>query len=1347
MRIIRTIVYLIAFLSCAYSQDLTFKKITSTQGLSHNTVYAIVQDKRGFIWFGTREGLNRFDSYQVKTYYVKDSKLGVSSNKISALLNTGDNLLAGTDNGIYIYQYATDELKEFNPQSNSFAILCLSGAAGKLFAGTSSGLYEISNKHFKLIGEKQAVRAMCVIGDKNLLLSFPARLVLSDFNGRILREFHTSATGLLTQPDSYIFSIYNDRQGGVWLCSNQGLFSYNEKTQEFKRVRFTPDPTQEDNTVRSVSRKKENLYIGTENGLYIYNIQSGVSLNYQQSFVNNPKKLNDKAIYSAYTAKDGSVWLGTYFGGVNYFTSENSRFKILRPVEPGNGLAGKAVSQIMEDRRHRLWIATEDGGITVYDPQKEQFSYINRNTRPFYLAGNNVHAIYEDNSGNIWAGTFLGGLHRFDLKDHTTHVYSHHPHDPNSISNDLVYAIYQDSRGILWIGTQGGLNVFDYKNNCFHLFKPNEFGKRFIYDITEDQNGDMWFCTRQNGVFKYNVATDRLIHYVADGRPGSLSSNQVISTYQDKDHQLWFGTLDGGVCVFNSSEQYFKTYSIKDGLPNNNVYGILQDNKGRMWFSTNKGLSCFNPADKSFTNYDNKAGLPSNQFNFRSYLKRSNGWLYFGSINGLCFFSPETVTSRQSALSVRFTGFQLFNKTIEPGANSILKKQIDDTGIIRLSYYQNVFTINFAAINYTNPGGTNYAYYLEGFEKSWNYVGDRNAVTYTNLSPGDYIFHLKAVDAAGRTISDQRSLLITVDPPFYLTRTAYLLYFVMICLAVWLYSWFIKFLHKKKLEVQIERMEKDKVRILEQHRMNFFTFISHEFKTPLTLIIASIEKFIDDTGQDLKKNNELAIIRNNASRLFKLIQQLMEFRKIETEHASENLTKTDAVKLIREITLSFQTIAAGKQIDLEFSSDKEMFGCYLETDKIERILINLIFNAIKNTEKGGVKIDIHTSETSDEAAILTIKIIDTGRGMAANELEQAFDLFYYSKDKNEQGSGVGLALVHSLIQYLKAEIDIKSQAGSGTEIKLTIPVLKELTDDAAKRTQKKALPGTVSGDGEIVAHETREPEAASGKEAGNTKYSLLIVEDNKELLTFLTRHFSKQYQVMPALNGQAALHKLTKTPPDIIISDVKMPKMDGITLCNKLKGDKRYNYIPLILLSDSSEEGARVTGLDVGADAYLNKPFSMKELELLIGNMIKSRVELRKHITGLGQFPSGKLPENNKDTEFLGRLSLTLEKHFSDPKITIEQIAKELNMSRTLLHLNLKRLMNKSANELLNEYRLKKAVIMLGNNMPVNEISYYCGYSDPNYFSRIFKKHYGVTPLQFKNKGEQKEELVNTSLY
>lgn len=1320
-------ILLIILFHNAFGDNIRFRKITSTQGLSHHTIYAITQDEQGFMWFGTREGLNRFDSRNVKSYYLDTVSLGKSANQVNVLLNHQKSVYVGTNHGLYRYNALQDRLVPYPLESHMPTIHSLSETGDILYVGTAIGLFQIRNGKARILIRGFA-RALCALSKDRILLAVNERLLILDRTGHIERTFMPPPFPVVKTTNFTVFQIHRDPKGRIWLATSQGLYRYDDQSQRFTQLHFAAKENTESNTVRSIAGSREDfLYIGTENGLYIYDLKTGQTANYSQSFTNNPKTLNDQAVYSTFIGKDGSVWIGTYFGGVNYIPVGKEGFQNMVPSDGNNGLRGKAISQLMEDSLHHIWVATEDGGISIYHPKTDSFEYINKNSHPFYLNSNNVHAIHNDGYGNIWAGTFFGGLHRFNTLDKTTTIYTTNSSDAHSLSNNHVYVVYRDSRGTLLVGTQQGLNQFDYKTGKFSLLAPEILGDKFIYDLIEDKNGDLWICTRQDGIYRYKPASKTMKHYTNAGKDASLLSNQIISVYKDRDQRLWFGTLDGGVCVYNFATDSFQHYTTADGLANNNVYGILEDDAGYIWLSTNLGISKWNPHTRKFINYDTKYGLSTNQFNFKSSLKDSDGIFYFGSINGLCYFNPLKALPDKQEYPLVLTGFQLFNKDVHPASDSsILKQQIAYTRNINLSYNQNVFTLSYMAINYVNPGSTKYAYYLEGFEKQWNYVGNKMSATYTNLSPGNYTFHVRTLDDAGNFTGRKRSLNLHITPPFYRSNLAYAFYTFLLGLIIYLYTRFVRFIHQKRMEIQLAHIEREKTEALTQHRINFFTFVSHEFKTPLTLILASIDKFVNDKGIDPKQHRELSHIRKNASKLFRLIHQLTEFRKIDGDNLSVRFSRSDLVAFVRQIVASFETLAQGKSLGISFDSEIDKLVVFFDGDKFEKILSNILSNAVKHTNEGCISVRLQLTVQNNQKMVNFV-VRDTGSGMSATDLKHIFDPFYRSPEhKAITGTGIGMALVNSLVKSLHGSIDASSIPGDGTTISFSLPIYNQLTAQQQEQQHQSVIHTT-------TPTTTNLPTTAHPKEQARCEqHTLLLVEDNKELLHFLSQHFQESYHVMAATNGATAWKKINKTPPDIVISDVKMPKIDGLELCLKLKQNKQLDHIPIILLSDGQDEQLKVEGLDIGADAYIGKPFNLKELELLVANMVKSRIKLREHVVNLGAFASDSVVNNNRNQDFLAKLSTTLERLYANPAISIEDIAAAMHISRTSLHLHLKRILNKNATELLNEYRLKKALMMLENDIPINEIAYLSGYRDANYFSRVFKKYYQLSPQKYK---------------
>lgn len=1321
--------------------DYIFNKITTHDGLSHSTVYAITQDEKGFIWFGTREGLNKYNSYELKSYYTnpKDS-LGLNSNEITSLLAVDSgHLFIGTTKGLNYYNYELDKITNLKYNGKDVGVInaMYQSSGGAVYICANTGLYEKSPGN----QIKQLINSVNVISiqefKKNVFWMATLRGVfLINEYGEIIKSYYqlNKSDHERLSTENNISCIFKDSDGEIWIGTiKNGLYHYIEEKDVFEPIiPIHKNNPIEVNVIRTVAEDhKNNLWIGTESGLFIFDKKTKKFSHHTQSFDNSSYTLNDKAIYSIFRSRENIMWMGTYFGGVNYVKPREIGFYKMMPDGGKNALSGKAVSQIIEDKKGKLWIATEDGGISIYDRKAQSFSYLKHHPgKQNSLSVNNVHALHDDGNGNIWIGTFLGGLNKYDLSTHKVTVYKHVPNDPTSLSNNYVYSLLTDSSGRLWVGTQNGLNIFLKNEGRFKHFKPNYFQGKFIYDILEDDKNNIWFCTRDNGLFYYNPHNDNITWYSSSS---TLPSNNIISAYQDDQKRIWFGTLNGGLMKYDRKRYAFTSYTMKDGLPNNNVYGILEDNSDNLWLSTNKGLSKMNISSEEFTNFNISHGLTNNQFNFKSFHKTSDGWMYFGTVNGLCYFHPDSLNFNTAPPAVQFSDLKLFSKSVDVSDHSILEKNIDETDNITLKYKQNVISFEFIAINYFSPGNNLFTYYLEGFEDKWNNPGTKNTATYTNLSPGHYTFKVKVANNNGVWTKEPRTIDLEILPPLWLSTWAFLFYGILIIAALMLYRKFLQYRHEQKMALKVERIEKEKIHEINQQKLNFFTYISHEFKTPLTLIIASIDRYINHGyHRENVQVRDFKLIKRYASRLHFLIDQLMDFRRIETSHGNLDLSRGDIITFLRDTFSAFIPLFSKKNIHYQTSSNIEEHITYFDADKLEKILTNILSNAIKNTKTfGEISMEIEIDRKNQK---IHITLLDTGIGLMEGESDKVFIPFYQSKSDKVKttGSGIGLALVHSLIKYLKGDINIVSTVEEGTKIKITLPIHDHLD---AEPELMKSIEGnkSLSIDHELFDEEDWNDEEDDHQEEAESDFELMIVEDNNDLLKFLTNHFSGYYKISYARDGKSALEKIKHSLPDIIISDVIMPKIDGITLCKRLKSTLSTSHIPVILLTAKSTVHNKIEGLDVGADAYLPKPFNLKELELLIKNILDSRNNLKKHFLTFGNVENHEVPINNKDQDFLRKLTETVHAHLDDPDFNITTFTKEVGISRTLLHLKIKKLVNLSTSEFVRTIRLQKAAQLLKeSDISVSVVAYKVGFSDPNYFSRSFKEKYNKTPSEYK---------------
>lgn len=1327
-----------------YAEDPVFNKLTTSHGLSHNTVYAIAQDRRGFMWVGTREGLNRYDGNTILTFYAdpRDSTK-LFSNHITALEVGGDGLLyVGTSRGLHIYNDSKGIFKRiyYKKTQAGYISRILRTRDGTLLICSSTGLFVLKKGQSELSQLVSNINAIDLVEFKRgvFWISTLQKILMINEHGEVLREY-TTLRNLSNQSvslDENIFCLFKDSFGDIWLGSKKdGLFKYDLEKDSFKPVITQHKFNRlEANAIRILSEDIHGkIWIGTESGLFIYDRTRGSFQHYTQSFDQSLTALSDKAIYAIYKSKEGIMWIGTYFGGVNIVKPREKGFKSLASDGGFKQLNGKAISDIIQDKHDKLWIATEDGGVNIWDRKTGSLSYLKNEFGKKGLSVNNVHSLYEDENDIFWIGTFLGGLNKYDLKNETIRVYKKDQEETSAFTSNMVYAIHKDRNGELWIGTTAGLSKFNHKKGTYEPFKPEIFQEKFIYEIYEEHSGGLWICAiNSDSLYHYNPVTTQLSKYRY--YDSAFSVNQgFICALEDSKGQMWFGTINRGLVRLDRSSGTFTANTVEQGLSNNYVYGILEDSHDNLWMSTNKGLSKYNVQEQRFTNYDISHGLPNNQFNFKSAFKDRSGWMYFGTINGLCYFHPDSLMENNTGLAIYLSDFKLFNKSVTVGAGSVLEKTIDATEEIVLRYADNVITLEFGAINYYSSGNNKYAYYLEGFEQEWNFVDGKNNATYTNLSPGEYIFKVKSANNDGFWSDNVKQLKIIVLPPFWLSKWAMILYGVLIVALFLLYKTFLSYRNKEKMAVQIERMEKEKIREINQHKLNFFTYISHEFKTPLTLIMASIDKFLQDKSVNEDNNTGYWSIKRSAKRLHFLIDQLMEFRKVETDHAHIHYAKGDVILFLRDTFMAFSPLFNKKQIDFYFNSDTTAFSTFFDADKLEKIITNLLSNAVKYTGENGL-IEMETSiKTNPEGPYDSIKIIiyDTGVGMDPEELQNIFTAFYQTEHgkKSGSGTGIGLALVKSLTDFLNGTVEIESMQQTGTQVTLTLPLPRGVS-----KGNVEIVDGNRSIDIEHVLPLPDNGHAQNGQ-LGNSvpEYHLMIVEDSEELIDFLSEHFDKNYKIVQAGNGAVALGKIKKSAPDIIISDIMMPEMDGIELCRAVKSDINTSHIPVILLTAKTTIENKLEGLDGGADAYIAKPFSLKELDLVIKNQLNTRSKLRSHFLKFGSVKDMDMSFANRDQDFILKLTSIVEKHLDNAEFNITLFAQEACVSRSLLHLKLKKLVSLSASEFIRHIRLQKAANLLkGTGFTIAEIAYKVGYSDSNYFSRSFKEKYLVNPSEYK---------------
>ena len=1372
-KLIKLAVILVFFQAIVKSQTevVQFEHYSLKEGLSQNTVYCVLQDAQGFLWLGTADGLNRYDGYQFRVFRNDPNDYeSISANRIFALCeDKTKSLWIGTyGGGLNKYERETESFTHYKNDPNDSSSLSddeiltmYEDKFSVVWVGTDGGGL---NKFIREKGKFKCYRN--IPQDSNSLSDDEVRSIYEDHLGQLwigtnsggldkfIREkdlfihYRHNSKNSESLSDDKVLSIYEDSFRNLWVgTGNGGLNKFDRAKDSF--THFTYNSANQysisaNRVFAILEDHSRNLWLGTmEGGLNKYIPEHNTFISYKS----NPdysNSISSNGIFSLFEDRTGVLWIGTYGGGVNKLDQSKEQFRLFRndPYDP-NSLSNNGVFSICEDRHGIIWIGTSSG-LNKFDRNGKKFiAYHHNLLNTSSLSDDEVLSIYEDMSGELWIGTYGGGLNLFNRRINQFINFKNNPNDSTSLSANEIFSICEDDLGNLWIGTDGGgLNKFDKRKKQFtrYLNNPNDetsLSANRIFTLYKDVEGNMWIGTDSGGLNKLDSRTGKFIHYkYKPDDPTSLSNDGVLSICQSKTGTLWIGTYGGGLNKFDALTGKFKHYRIKDGLPSDVVYGILEDDAGNLWLSTNYGLSKFNPATGAVKNYEETDGLQGNEFNQGSYCKIKTGEMFFGGPNGFNFFSPDSIKNNPYPPRIVITDFQLLHKPISIGYDSlfgrtILKKSISKTEIIELNHNDNIISFEFTALDFRNPTKNRYAYILEGFDEEWTHTdASRRIVTYTNLDPGEYTLKVKGSNNDGIWNEAGTSLKIIINPPWWTTWWAYTIYGILIFLIIMVLRQYDLKRQRLKHQLELEHEHAEKLEELDQMKSRFFTNISHEFRTPLTLILGPAEKIISESV-DANAGKQAGLIKRNANRLLDLINQLLDLSKIEAGKLKLEASLSNLSAFVKGIAEAFESLAERKDIDMRIHIEKQFIEVYFDKDKMQKIITNLLSNAFKFTKEGG-QVEIKLFETEHNSAIISVR--DTGVGISAEDLLKIFDRFYQSDSsvtRESEGTGIGLALTKELVELHKGIINIESKEGEWTEVKVELPLGKEhLKENQIVESEEEDLIDKEIFVGDYLP-ETSEIQDYELIKAD--KNIVLIVEDNYDVREFIRESIGHEFCVSEAMNGEQGLRKAEKFIPDLIISDVMMPKMDGYEMMRRIKQDEKTSHIPVILLTAKSDRDSRLEGLGLGADDYLTKPFDTKELMARIKNLIDTRILLQQ------KFSSGTIVQKLKDKpginpldeKFINKIMSVIEAHLSEEEFSIEEISEEIGMSRAQIYRKLKALTGKSPSLFLRTVRLNKAQDMIQNKeFSISEISYKVGFSSPAYFSRCFKEEFGYSPSE-----------------
>jgi len=1348
------ILLLVCQFTFGQKKNYNFINLNNKLGLSSNSVNAILKDKYGFMWFGTDDGLNKFDGQNFIVYRHRETDSASIGRGVvmSMQEDKNGNLWIGTNITLSQYNRRLNNFINFDFSKFGWIRSLEADHLGNIWVATYTGLYYFNPKTRGIIRYRanpvnnaklnsDVILSVFEDSKNRVWIGTNAGLhLLNPQNGKFTR-FLYDRNNKFSISNGIVRTLAEDIEGNIWIGTAGGLNKMIVQKQTFEHFESvkSDDQTLSDNSIYKISFGQENqLWVGTEDGLNIFDTTNGKTLRIDKSTSNNYGGIGSfvgHSIREIYMDNCGIYWIGTKQRGVNKYDSNLAFFnhKKLNYIDL-EGVSAGSVFSFAEDLSGDIFIGTDDKGLNVFNKKTGRL-------KPIPLLGMEVKKgiilTLERSENTLWIGTYFYGIFVMNLSKKTVKNIPI-PKSKTDITNIPVNCLKADNQGNVWVGTNGkGLYKYHIKTgeliHFSQIFQQKE-GKNILFSgyintIEADLQGNLWIGTNGGGLVMYNPHQNKQIVFNHDN--SNLPLDMILAIHCDKLGQIWVGVFGGGLCLYDPKIQKFHQFSVKNFLANEVIYKILEDDSGKFWVSTNEGISVFDPHKKIFKNYTYHNGIQQSNFNIGAGLKTSTGEMFFGGNEGFNYFNSKALNQNKNIPLLVFTDLKIGHKSINPVENAEITQPICDLKKINLSYKQN-FSLDFVALNYTAPQENQYTYMLEGFDKEWNQAGSLTTAIYTNLDPGEYKFRLKAQSEDNSWHTPEKVIEIIVHPPFWRTYYAYVGYLLILALTFWtlrrraiqkISNQFA--LAQERLEVkhliEKERMEAVRKMELEQLKIKFLTNLSHELKTPLTLILNPVENLLLKE-KNSEKFNTLNLINRNAKRLLNMVNQLLDFRKIEENELKLKTSEGDLVLVAQELFDSFKYISDSKQIHLDFYSSLLSFHAIFDKDKVERILLNLLSNAIKFTNENG-KVYFHIQPDAEYGIKLIVG--DTGIGMPAEKLEKIFDRFYQVNDHDNmlnQGSGIGLSITQEIVKLHGGTISVESVEGRGSVFTVFIPLLeiKKINRNELHLPLGEGLNQPVAKERAIIESSKIE------------KPTVLLVDDSEDIRIYLKESLKDQYRIVEASDGMKGWQKALSAHPAIIVSDISMPNMDGITFVKKLKNDDRTRHIPVILLTVLGEEIDQLKGLQIGANDYLTKPFNFQLLNLKINNLLALNNVFKDTYTKQLRLEIPEVKFVSEDEKYLLKISNFIEDHSSNPDLSVRELSKKMNTSRGTMYSKILRLTGETPVEFLRSMKLKKALVLLENSdMKISHIAYEVGFSNPNYFTRAFKAKYNISPSEY----------------
>lgn len=1364
------------------AQTISFRNYLVNDGLSNNDINCILEDKQGFIWIGTEDGLNRFDGYNFYVYRnIPEDHHSLSSNSIWSLFEDEDGFIwVGTKSG---------ELNCYNPFNDSFTNWSID--SGKINENGITAILKNSK-------------------DDIWIGSYRNGLYKLNINTGKILNWNYNPLNKSSLSNNFVTAIVIDQTGNLWISTYNGLNKINFKQSAVEFTRFYLSQKIKNinsDLIWNLSFSiydKNILYISTSNGLVKKDIQTD---KYEiLNFFDRPDLQFSNSISSVTEHKNNTenvLWISSYAGLIRKSLNTGTVQRYIVDESKSDGLKSNQINRVLIDRSGVLWIAQEQG-LSCVTNKGFKFNYklfAHKYGVVEQLKSRDIKSICQTSDGNIWLGD-LNGIYTFNPKTGNNNIEK-----VKSSINLNIWTLFPGNKNEIWIGTYGqGLKKLNTTSGIIkHIkiesptFKTSAF--EYVKSLYLTKNEDLWIGFWGGGIARLNtVKGDYKIWLNEAGNNNSLSYNDIWAIHQDKAGRIWIGTDGGGINLFNENNggsftrivdknssvkkieslsinciyedktketdeiilwfgtsdgllrmvvsndpsvtasdsivKNVKFFTSKDGLEDNSIKSIVSDQNGNLWLGTNSGLTLFDLKSNSFSSYDKSDGLTGNEINLNCALKTNDGTIIFGSSEGVNLFYPDRIQKSDFNPNVVLTGFQIFNEEIKPGLNSALQQNIVYAKEINLDHSQNVFSFQFSALDHNSPKSIKYAYMMEGFDKDWVF-SNRRFITYTNLNPGKYKFKVKATNSDGIWSKNIASVDLIISPPWWRTIWAYFAYVIIIVVGLLLIRRTEVNRNRLRNELKIREIEAEKLRDVEKIKSRFFANLSHEFRTPLLLIKGPVEQLENNPSVD--PYSQIQLIKRNAEKLQTLIDQLLELSQLESDAIPLRARKENIIPIIKGIFYSFESFANRENIQLNFDSSLDEMMIWIDRDKLEKILNNLLSNAFKFTnENGRIDLKINMADQTDNK-FLKIILRDSGIGIPSDKVNKIFERFYQVDNettRNYAGSGIGLSLVKELIDLHRWHIEVNSKIGEGTEFIISIPFSDDYLDENQKiydgdylKIEKSNFTTYSPINSDITNNRIRNLTAVSDKP------TLLIVEDSEDVRIYLMDILKEYYNLFVAENGDDGLRMGMEVSPDLIISDVMMPQMDGIEFCKRIKSNWQTSHIPVILLTAKASSENKIEGLETGADDYLTKPFSYRELSARIKNLLEQRRLLKEKYGRDINFKPENITSNLADREFLDKLLLIISKNLSDPLFDSEKFAEKVFLSRSQLHRKIQAITGQSTGEFIRTARLKRAgEMILEKKFSLTQISYEVGFNSPSHFTKAFKQFFGCLPSEFVNK-------------